>query len=262
MTGSAVDGEDVVQETLARAYYELSELQEMPALRAWLFRIAHNRAIDHLRRFERRIGQPLDGAVDLTAVDARDADDVLAAAEAVRTAMSRFVEVAPLQRSCVILKDVLGHSIDEIAVMLETSVPAVKAALHRGRARLRALSGTAPAPPRPVSPAVARYAAMFNARDWDGVRAMLLDDVKLDLVSKMKSAGRRQVSGYFSNYESIDGWRVVAGQLEGREGLLVFRQREDQRPSYFVELRVRSGAIAGTRHYRYVPYLLQEAAPG
>src|SRR5712672_3487856 len=60
MTGSVADGEDVVQDTLARGYYELSQLREMPALRAWLFRIAHNRALDYLRRYERRMGEPLD----------------------------------------------------------------------------------------------------------------------------------------------------------------------------------------------------------
>src|SRR6266851_6864238 len=60
MVGSVVDGEDVVQDTLARAYYELSALREPPALRAWLFRIAHNRALDHMRRYERRMSEPLD----------------------------------------------------------------------------------------------------------------------------------------------------------------------------------------------------------
>ena len=49
MTGSVADGEDVVQETLARACYELSQMKELPPLRPWLFRIAHNRAIDHWR---------------------------------------------------------------------------------------------------------------------------------------------------------------------------------------------------------------------
>src|SRR6266404_2882719 len=63
MTGSIADGEDVVQDTLARAYYELSELRELPALRSWLFRIAHNRALDYLRRYDRRIGEPLDDLV-------------------------------------------------------------------------------------------------------------------------------------------------------------------------------------------------------
>src|SRR6201984_321210 len=65
MTGSIADGEDVVQDTLARAYYELSELRELPALRSWLFRIAHNRALDYLRRYERRMSEPLDVAMDI-----------------------------------------------------------------------------------------------------------------------------------------------------------------------------------------------------
>ena len=60
MVGSVIDGEDVVQDTLARAYYELSGLKAAPALRAWLFRIAHNRALDCLRRHERRMSEPLD----------------------------------------------------------------------------------------------------------------------------------------------------------------------------------------------------------
>ena len=54
-----------------------------------------------------------------------------------RAALSRFVELPPAQRSAVILKDVLGHSLEEIAALLELSVPAVKAALHRGRTRLQ-----------------------------------------------------------------------------------------------------------------------------
>src|SRR5882724_731153 len=64
MTGSISDGEDIVQETLARAYYALSELEEMPQLRPWLFQIAHNRALDFLRRYDRRMSQPLDAAAD------------------------------------------------------------------------------------------------------------------------------------------------------------------------------------------------------
>ena len=57
MTGSITDGEDVVQDTLAHAYFELSQLKELPALRAWLFRIAHNRALDVLRRYDRRMSR-------------------------------------------------------------------------------------------------------------------------------------------------------------------------------------------------------------
>src|SRR5262244_819148 len=140
MTGSIADGEDVVQDTLARAYYELPALKELPPLRPWLFRIAHNRAIDYLRRYERRMTEPLEVATGFAADPAVEPDNALARQDAVRTAVSRFLELPPAQRSCVILKDVLEHSIEEIAAMLELSVPAIKAALHRGRARLRELS--------------------------------------------------------------------------------------------------------------------------
>jgi RNA polymerase sigma-70 factor (ECF subfamily) len=169
MTGSVADGEDIVQETLARAYYALAEVETLPPLRPWLFSIAHNRALDWLRRYDRRMGQPLEAASN--ASDAGDdPEDALARDEATRAAITRFSELVPLQRSCVILKDVLGHSVEEMAALLELSPPAVKAALHRGRDRLRALAESAPrdempAPP-PTSPAVARYVALFNARDW------------------------------------------------------------------------------------------------
>ena len=54
MTGSVFDGEDVVQDTLAKGFYALAEMESPPPLRPWLFRIAHNTALDHLRRHARR----------------------------------------------------------------------------------------------------------------------------------------------------------------------------------------------------------------
>src|SRR5678815_695435 len=163
MVGSIADGEDIVQETLARAYYALPEFPTFPPLRPWLFRIAHNRALAHLRRYEHRMGQPLDSAINIAIDDAADPEDALAREHALRAAVSRFVELAPAQRSCVILKDVLGHSLEELATLLELSVPAVKAALHRGRVRLRdELANVAEITARPASPVVARYAELFN----------------------------------------------------------------------------------------------------
>jgi len=261
MTGSIADGEDIVQDTLARAFYELSELKELPALRPWLFRVAHNRALDCLRRYERRMSEPLDVALEIAADDALDPENALAREQAVRAAVSRFLELAPAQRSCVILMDVLDHSLDEIAGLLDLSVPAVKAALHRGRARLRELSQApaAAARARAISPALARYAARFNARDWDGVRAMLVDDVRLDLVSRWKRAGRHEVSQYYTNYDSQRDWRLVPGWLDGREVLAVFRDPRSARPSYFMELALVDGQVVAIRDFRYVPYIAHEA---
>jgi RNA polymerase sigma-70 factor (ECF subfamily) len=262
MTGSIADGEDVVQDTLARAYYELSQLRELPSLRAWLFRIAHNRALDHLRSKRLRMNEPLEAALEVAVDNAQEPENALAREQAVRAAMSRFLELAPAQRSCVILKDVLEHSLEEIAALLELSLPAVKAALHRGRARLRefAQASQPRLVQRPASPALARYAALFNARDWDGVRAMLADDVKLDLVSRVKWAGRGPVSDYFSNYDKVSDWRLVPGWVEGHEVLAVFRDSRDARPGYFIELTLIEDRVAAIRDFRYVPYIAREAA--
>jgi RNA polymerase sigma factor (sigma-70 family) len=259
MTGSVADGEDIVQDTLARAYYLLPEMDEVPAFRPWLFRIAHNRALDHLRSYGARMGEPLEAVQDSAVAPAPDPGDDIARQQAVQAALSRFVELAPAQRSCVILKDVLGHSLDEIGGLLELSLPAVKAALHRGRARLRELKVTqATAPPR-TSPAVARYVALFNARDWDGVRAMLAEDVQLDLVSRAQRAGRA-VGNYLTNYDRLQDWRLAPAWLEGREVIAVFRAPDDARPGYFIELRFERDKIKSIRDFRYVPYVMGDAA--
>jgi RNA polymerase sigma-70 factor (ECF subfamily) len=259
MTGSIADGEDVVQDTLLRAFDALRDLAEVPNVRPWLFRIARNRALDHLRSYHHRMRNSLDDADEPTTAD--DPEEALARDEAVRAAVSWFVELPAAQRSCVILKDVLGHSIDEIAELTALSVSAAKAALHRGRVRLREVQRRAAAEPPPVrtgSPTTAQYAALFNARDWDGVRAMLADDVRLHVVDIAQRAGKAEVSSYFTRYASFTGWRVAPAWLDGREVLAVFQDASEE-PAYFVELEVRGEQIAGIRDFRHIPYIAREA---
>lgn len=252
MTGSIADGEDVVQDTLARAYFALAELEELPPLRPWLFRIAHRRAIDQLRRYERRMGSELQDMADVA-----ETDEALLRAETVSVAFAHFAELPALQRSAVILKDVLDHSLEDIATLLELSVPAVKAALHRGRARLRRDAPVLDV--RPFTPLLQRYAELFNARDWDALRALLADDVELELVSRLRRRGS-EVSSYFTNYEIRHDWHFVPALLEGHEVLAVYRAREDAQPSYFVELTLEHGRVRNIVDYRYVPYITREAA--
>jgi RNA polymerase sigma factor (sigma-70 family) len=264
MTGSVADGEDIVQDTLARAYYALSEMESVPELRPWLFQIAHNRALDHLRRYERRMSEPLESVLDTALSNASDPEDLLAREQATQAAISRFVELAPAQRSAVILKDVLGHSLSELAQLMAISEPAAKAALHRGRERLRVLAQAPPQEPpfssSRVAPGIARYVALFNARDWDGVRALLAEDVRLDLVSRAKRNGRREVASYVSNYSAIADWHLAPGLVDGREVITVFRNRSDARPSYFVELEFFEGQVTRIKDFRYVPYILNEVS--
>lgn len=260
MTGSTADGEDIVQDTLARAYYLLPEMTELPPLRPWLFRIAHNRALDHLKRYEVRMSEPLEVIQDSARDPAPDPGDAIAREQAVHAALSRFVELAPAQRSCVILKDVLGHSLEEIGALLRLSLPAVKAALHRGRLRLRELAGASAsaAPARSISPVVARFVALFNDRNWDGVRALLAEDVQLDVISRAQRVGRA-VNDYFTNYARLQGWSLAPAWLDGREVIAVFRAPEEVRPGYFIELTVAGGTVRLIRDFYNVPYILQEA---
>src|SRR5207248_11341268 len=154
----------------------LDELKEAPPLRPWLFRIAHNRAMDLLRSRAIRAAEPIEAADEVADPESPDPVEVLMRREAVETAVSRFVELPTMQRSGVILKDILDQSLEEIADMLDLTVNAVKAHLARGRARLKVINVQAPAQlaPPPPSPAVARYVALFNRRDWDGLRGMRL----------------------------------------------------------------------------------------
>jgi RNA polymerase sigma factor (sigma-70 family) len=258
MTGSVIDGEDVVQEVLARAYFELPTLKQVPSLRSWLFRIAHNRAIDYTRLHERRVSDPLDTAAEL-ATDAPDPERQMAHDEALRTAVSRFLELPSAQRSSVILKDVLGHSVPEIAELLRLSEAAVSSALHRGRARLRELGR---APPRPASSSsvVTRYAELFNARDWDGVRALLAGEVEIELVSRWKPATAAEGGTYFTNYSSVSGWRLVPGSVDGRAIIGVFSNSDATLPTYLVHLTITGGLVSAIRDYRYVSYIARDSA--
>jgi len=261
MTGSLADGEDVVQDTLARAYFQLSELGELPPLRPWLFRIAHNRAIDQLRRNAHRASEPLDDAIDLADDTTARPDDALAHRQAVQAALSSFIDLPATQRACVILKDVLDESLDDIGVLLDMKLAAVKSALHRGRMALRERSTAGSARDTTAPSAnVLRYAQLFNARDWDAIRALLAADAKLDLVSRRKVHGRDAVGVYFSNYARTTGWRVAPGTLDGAEVLLVWTGADQ--PAYFVQLEWFGASLRTIRDYRYVPYILQDFAAG
>jgi RNA polymerase sigma factor (sigma-70 family) len=235
----------------------LEDLEEAPPLRPWLFRIAHNRALDLLRGREVRMAEPIDDAADVADSTQPDPLAMLMRKEAVKTAVSRFVELPSLQRSVLILKDMLDESLIEIADLLDLTVDAVKGHLARGRAHLREINahGRPLADARPASAAVARYVALFNQRDWDGLRALLADDVKLHQSLHPLRVGRADVSLFFTLYAKIDGVSLAPAWLEGREVIAVFEDRADPKPSYIMWLEWRDGRISFIHDYRYVRYV-------
>jgi RNA polymerase sigma factor (sigma-70 family) len=262
MTGTVADGEDVVQDTLARAYYELSEYSELPPLRPWLFRIAHNRAIDVYRRSLHRETEQLDEHSELPDLEGVHPEQIVATSQAVRGAFSVFLVLPPLQRACVILVDVLEFTLHETQSQLGLTLSATKAALHRGRVALKklqsGLSDTSVEAAPPPSPALMQYVSLFNSHDWDGVRNMLSEDVRLDLVSRRQAAGSANVANYFTNYDRTLGWRLVPGYLDGHEVAAVFTGANADRPTYFVTIEFSGERVVLIRDYRHVEYVSQE----
>jgi RNA polymerase sigma-70 factor (ECF subfamily) len=260
MIGSAIEAEDVVQEALVKANDSFALLTSRSNLRGWLFRIAHNKAIDHLRRGQHEPVELLDEYPMPV-----EHDQPLEEKELAALALSVFLKLAPRQRSCVIFKDVLGYSLAEISELLNATVPEIKAALHRGRTRLRELAPSAEVS-APVLDArqrelLARYVDRFNARDFEAVRAMLADEVRLDLVGRVKLAGAAEINDhYFYNYNLVEDWRMALGRVESRLAILVFDPAEaPPQPTYCVLLTWDETQVARIRDYRYARYIMRDA---
>jgi RNA polymerase sigma-70 factor (ECF subfamily) len=259
LTGSVIDGEDVVQETLAKAFYALSMVSELPPLRPFLFRIAHNAALDLLRRYERK-------HVDSTNDVAEAAFDEGPDPDVVRAALGTFLELPVAQRSAVILKDVLGSTLEEIVESTGSTLPAVKAALVRGRAKIRSLSASSgKSGEKAMDPKerarLHHYASLFNARDWDALRALISEDARLDLVSRTERRGAG-VAEYFTRYSALPDMRVVPGTLDGRPVLALYKPRDASHPNHFVLLEWRGQALTLIRDFFHVPYIKDEVVEG
>lgn len=258
MTGSTIDGEDVVQETMIKAIEAFPLAGEIANVEAWVFRIAHNSALDLLRRRVRQEEWLSEEEVEDIADPAADMEHHLALAANLRT----FMQLRPGPRAAVILMDVLGYSLQEISAVLDTSIASVKASLNRGRTQLREIANETIATLPPVlDPAeqrqLALYVERFNAHDFDAIRALLAEDVRLDLVNRAHWQGRTPVSRYFSNYDGAEDWRLVLGAIEGLPAIIV--TDPGGVPSYFVRLDWRDGQITRIHDFRYARYVMEGA---
>ncbi|HVJ18659.1 MAG TPA: sigma-70 family RNA polymerase sigma factor [Polyangiaceae bacterium] len=266
MTGSIFNGEDIVQETLAKAFQALAGMTDVPPLKPWLFRIAHNAAMDFLKRYERKHVDLVAEVPDVPAADEGGVDPAL-----VEAALVRFVELPPQQRSALVLKDVLGHSLAETAATMGTSVAAVKAALVRARANLAAKPAEREGPPaREVSAeereSLRRYAELFNNRDWDALRALMTEESRLDIVTRARRRGPAAAE-YYSRYEEIaprEELRAEVGWVDGLPVIAMFRPAASAIPAYFVLIEWHQNQVAWIRDFRYVPYIAEGArySPG
>lgn len=254
MTGSTVDGEDVLQDALLKALRAQAEGAEIDKLEPWLLRIAHNTCLDFLRRRARSTVVPL--VDEIEGAPLPDAD-------VVAVGFQTFLQLPELQRCAVILKDVLGHSVEEVAAIADCSAAAAKSALQRGRAALRQLAQQPedvrlPLMSETEREKMATYVRLFQSGDFDGIRAVLADDVKLDLVNRLKLEGRKTVDRYFTRYAEETKWRFAFGAIEGRPAMLVFDAAGAmEKPAHFVLIDWRGDEIAAIRDFLFTPYAIE-----
>lgn len=255
MTGSVTDGEDLLQESLVHAFYHLPELRQGTSLRSWLFRIAHNCCIDWQRR--RRPWLPLDDEAPASL----DVSFNVEQRQLAHTALAAiFTQLPPRERACVVLSDVLGCTLEETAEITAASVGAVKAAIHRARQKLEhAVKSHRPAPLSVQHRALLdEYADRFSRRDWDGVRALLTSDARLEVVQRTTGPFP---GNYLTNYAKLSWeYRLALADVEGVPSLVHYRLVGDiWRPHSVIVLGFDGERIGLVRDYVHVGYLLDGA---
>jgi RNA polymerase sigma-70 factor (ECF subfamily) len=254
MTGSAVHGEDVLQDALVKALHARAQGAEVDNLEGWLFRIAHNASLDFLREQSRSKVVPL--TEDVEAAPMPEADIVA-------IGFQTFLRLPELQRCAVILKDVLGHSVEEIADIAECSEAAAKSALQRGRTALRQLAHAPedvrlPLMSDPDRRRISAFVDLFRSGDFDAIRAILADDVRLELVNRLRWEGRDKIVPYFTRYGEVAKWRFALGAVEGRPAMLVFdSDGAMEKPSHFVLVDWSGGRIVAIRDFLFAPYVME-----
>src|SRR5262249_18675386 len=246
-----------------KAMEALSQPGPIARAEAWLFRIAHNAALDFLRHRARQDAAHADEDPDMIIDPLAVADDRQVTAASLRT----FMRLPVTQRGSVILMDVLGYSLEEIGSVMDVSIATVKAALHRGRARprLRALAREPDDVPlavlgEPERSLLAAYVECFNARDFDAIRDMLADEVRLDLVAKLQRKGRTEVANYFDNYARLEDWHFVPGLVDGRPAVLVHNPSDPTgKVGDFIQLQWEGDRVANIRDFRFARYATDDA---
>jgi len=184
LTGNIWDAEDLVQDTLLKGFATLGSVHAtVTNPRGYLIRIATNAWIDISRR---RMAE------DVALAEAARTNSVATSDTAdTRDAGRRLLELlAPQERAAIVLKDVFDMSLNEIAQVLSTSANAVKAALHRGRERLRE---EPPLRRRAASSAlVDKFVERLDASDLNGLLALMLDTGSIEMHGALLEVGREE----------------------------------------------------------------------
>jgi RNA polymerase sigma-70 factor (ECF subfamily) len=256
MLGSVSDAQDVVQETLTRAWRAFDRYDEQRAsVRTWLYRIATNACLNALESRKRRplpadVGpqfddpeaafvpgfevpwlQPLPDAL-LGPVPADPADVIVERAQLRLGVVATLQLLAPRQRAALVLCDALDLPAGKVAEMMETTPTAVNSALQRARRTLAAAAVDMDAPVEPEESrraVVDAWIAAFEAADVTALQRLVLDDVVLEM-PPMRNwyRGAAAYGAFMARIFRTRGssWRTVPISANGQAGCVAYVRNE------------------------------------
>lgn len=263
MTGRRADADDLSQEAIARAIERSEDLADDASAEGWLFRIATTVCLDHLRSAGRvrRATELVDPvAFDDLAVASGGPEATLLLREDVRLAIVAALQhLPPKQRAAVLLHDVCGVPLAEVAGTLGTNANAAKATLHRAREELGRARGAADVDVPVDAAVVERLARALETRSVERLAALLADDVwgVVDAGGVVPAASRptlgaRALLRRFANLGArVPGpvaCRVV--ELNSEPAVLVTLPGAGPTPFASVHVETRGGRIVAMRVVR------------
>jgi RNA polymerase sigma-70 factor (ECF subfamily) len=275
MLGSAHDAEDIVQETLLRAWRALERFEPRASVRTWLYRIATNACLDEIERRPKR-AEPVDPfanwLLDQSATPTYDPAARYALREGFELALLAAIQLLPgRQRAVLILRDVLGWTGPETAALLESTVASVNSALQRARATI---DSALPERSYRVSDEdelelLRRYLGVWNAGDFDGLVGLLHDDAVIRMPPQPSVVGALAVATFFRDGPAQGDFgrvRLTGTRANGRAALVAQRIADDGSllPHGILVLDVARGRIAGFDAFigaRFLPVFGFPAVP-